>query len=901
MDNDRLTQLPMARIRTVMKTSPDMGNINPEALFLMCRAAEKFIEYMAKGAHRQGKKSLEYKDLAMYVENDDKLEFLSQILPKKITVKQYKAMMAKKPDTDDDTDSEDELEEESGNEATNKEGDDDDDDDDVVEIVDDDNDKAQQQAQQDSEDSASDSGESNSVISIDSSSDEKENSKNVSNKKSPSTVDERLIARFNQELGADLKNSNKCGDLVKYYRSELEDLRAKITVTDAACIPSVKSMIETGRSKLAELDEKETRLGDYEEKINEQIEAYQQLMNEVGDKMEQIRVLQTVRDYMALIKDIENISQELEASIGGKDDSKPIALYVALTGPNSILDRISGIEAPHLKMYARNTAFHWHDVLTAKYSTEFEALLKTIKWPNMNQTLEQFNPSKDHINKLVLLAEYLFLVKLPGDQDLLSQKLTPSIICPHYTTPVQLFVKPFRLRFQFHFSGNKQTNRLDRPEWYLTQVLMWAKENHIFVGQHFQSPALRAGIVNSSVRLEFVRGLVQLAIEKLIVDIEQIVQDEALFAHLIDEVLPFEQDLKSSLGYPNSYPSVVSVLVQPAYFIKWMAIEKKFTTDKMDAMLNTDDPFELLDPANLDELKIPKCADQFIRLLDAIKERYCCLPQPSQQLQFLELQRELIDNFRCRLLQLYNDGISPTKILNALNYLTSVLREWGENVHYLHLHAALYGPDADEISSVFDQTIEELNYCHRKLVEELVTWIVHEITARSRPYRYDLWPSMNPQDAKETLMVSASASEMFQTTINHLHDMERELSTNVFMIVVRMIATELDQWMISSMVMNTKFSAGGAQQFHFDMTRNLFGLFSQYAKKTNLLFKRINDSCILLTMPLGSAILLRETLLSEAADEDGCIRALQDVGLTIFDKKATLDVLDRRNDMPRIG
>ncbi|XP_035912212.1 chromatin accessibility complex protein 1 [Anopheles stephensi] len=185
MDNDRLTQLPMSRIRTVMKTSPDMGNINPEALFLMCRAAEMFIEHMAKGAHRPGKKSLEYKDLAQYVENDDKLEFLQQILPKKITVKEYKAMMAKKPGTDEDTDSEEEAEEESGNEEAEQDADDDD----VVEVVTEGKQKTkqqqQQQQQQDSEDSASDSGESNSVISIESSSDEKENSKNVSNKKSP--------------------------------------------------------------------------------------------------------------------------------------------------------------------------------------------------------------------------------------------------------------------------------------------------------------------------------------------------------------------------------------------------------------------------------------------------------------------------------------------------------------------------------------------------------------------------------------------------------------------------------------------------------------------------------------------------------------------------------------------
>ncbi|XP_058126684.1 RINT1-like protein [Anopheles ziemanni] len=717
-----------------------------------------------------------------------------------------------------------------------------------------------------------------------------------------SEVDERLIARFNRELGPNLQNMHKCADLVKFYRSELEDLREKITVTSTGCIPSVKSMIEVSRNKLVELDTKEASVDEFEQEITHRIETHDKLMEMVGEKMKKIRELQTVRDYLALVKDIENISQELESSTNAKDDSKPIALYVALSGPNSILDRIQGLDAPNLTMYARNTAFHWHDVLKAKYSAEFEALLKTIKWPNLNQTLEQFNPSKDHINKLVVLAEYLFLLKLPGEQDLLSVKLTPWIICPPYSAPVELFVKPFRQRFQFHFTGNKQTNRLDRPEWYLTQVLSWAKENHMFVGQHFQSPALRAGISDSSVRLQFVRGVVQLAVEKLIVDIEQIATDEALFAHLIDEVLTFEQELKTTLGYPNSYASVVSVLLQPVYFIKWMAIEEKFTTDKMDAMLDTHDPFELLDPANLDELKIPKCADQFIRLLDAIKERYCNLPQPRQQLQFLDLQLKLIDNFRRRLVQLYNDGVNATKILNAINYLGSVLLEWGENVHYLHLHVATFDPDADQVNSVFDGVIEELDHWQRTLVNGLVTWIVHEITARSRPYRHDLWPTMKiVQDAKETLMMSPTASEMFQTTISHLHDMHHELSENVFTIVLRMVAALLDQWMIADMVMNTKFSPGGAQQFQFDMTRNLFCMFGQYAPKPNVYFKKINDACILLTLPIGSAMLLRETLLRETTDDDDATQALREVGMTIFNKTAALEVLDRRVDMPRNG
>lgn len=107
------------------------------------------------------------------------------------------------------------------------------------------------------------------------------------------------------------------------------------------------------------------------------------------------------------------------------------------------------------------------------------------------------------------------------------------------------------------------------------------------------------------------------------------------------------------------------------------------TTIKMDAILTADSAWIFIDPNNLEDLKIPKCADQFIRLLDAIRERYCNLPQPGHQLQFLNLQLELIENFRRRLVQLHNsstDILSTPMALNTINYLSSVLREWGENV-----------------------------------------------------------------------------------------------------------------------------------------------------------------------------------------------------------------------------
>lgn len=186
--------------------------------------------------------------------------------------------------------------------------------------------------------------------------------------------------------------------------------------------------------------------------------------------------------------------------------------------------------------------------------------------------------------------------------------------------------------------------------------------------------------------------------------------------------------------------------------------------EKMDLILQGDDAWTIIDPFMYDnDLKIPKCVDQFIRLLEAIKERYGTLIQPGQQLQFLSLQLELIENFRRRLVQLFSSGvIEIISILNAINYLSLVLNEWGENIHYLHLHAALVGQNSIEIHSVFEQPVGELEHWIKKLIDSLATKAVNEIKAKSMTYRHDCWASASDQNCKEPFILSSSAGEMFQ-------------------------------------------------------------------------------------------------------------------------------------------
>ncbi|XP_076173069.1 chromatin accessibility complex protein 1 isoform X2 [Ptiloglossa arizonensis] len=108
-------RLPMSRVKTIMKSSPYVDTIGQDGLYLVTKATELFIHYLTEEAHLQSHKgnSLDYKHLAEVVQTNDTLEFLREIMPRKITVRQFKEMMAAKnrhssseSSSDSDSDSE---------------------------------------------------------------------------------------------------------------------------------------------------------------------------------------------------------------------------------------------------------------------------------------------------------------------------------------------------------------------------------------------------------------------------------------------------------------------------------------------------------------------------------------------------------------------------------------------------------------------------------------------------------------------------------------------------------------------------------------------------------------------------------------------------------------------------
>lgn len=69
-------------------------NITLEANYLVCSAAELFIKYITKEVYDMNRKVLSYQNLSKFIHDDSKLDFLHEIVPKKITVREFKKILA---------------------------------------------------------------------------------------------------------------------------------------------------------------------------------------------------------------------------------------------------------------------------------------------------------------------------------------------------------------------------------------------------------------------------------------------------------------------------------------------------------------------------------------------------------------------------------------------------------------------------------------------------------------------------------------------------------------------------------------------------------------------------------------------------------------------------------------
>lgn len=81
---NRLLQLPLARVKHIMKVDPDVSLITGECTFLVAKATELFIESLVREAFlhtaQAKKKTVQKRDVDAAIENVESLMFLEGMM-----------------------------------------------------------------------------------------------------------------------------------------------------------------------------------------------------------------------------------------------------------------------------------------------------------------------------------------------------------------------------------------------------------------------------------------------------------------------------------------------------------------------------------------------------------------------------------------------------------------------------------------------------------------------------------------------------------------------------------------------------------------------------------------------------------------------------------------------------
>lgn len=415
-------------------------------------------------------------------------------------------------------------------------------------------------------------------------------------------------------------------------------------------------------------------------------------------------------------------------------------MYNELRG---LLERLQPLQdaaegaAPHMLDHVRSktleTRKHLRDIL----ATDFEASLTKILWPKPHVALPGTLEVDWHRAILKLLQLQRAELEAQSHRDAsIRDDDTPLVLLP-----LEVMVQPLQARFQYHFYGDKPTNRTDKPEYFLSHVIDILDTHNDFVLDYIQ-PVLQEFFMTSALTFEptyldatsaFITALLPMLRTKLTTLLPLLSDDPKLLSHLIHQLMAFDDTIRDSWHYSPSGTSTTTiwrgltsfVLTTHSLFPRWLQLEKDFALTRYQSIIddsnNTQLDFDAVSAPTGDSLltSAPSHAAILLHdLLTSITDIYRPLPSFSQRLRFLmDIQIAILDRFHERLhasLEAYLALISPLsrtvqgasaadieashgvagldrlcRVHGSAEYLERAMRTWSDDVFFLTLWTEL--------------------------------------------------------------------------------------------------------------------------------------------------------------------------------------------------------------------
>ncbi|KAI9503288.1 TIP-1 family-domain-containing protein [Coemansia spiralis] len=360
-----------------------------------------------------------------------------------------------------------------------------------------------------------------------------------------------------------------------------------------------------------------------------------QLISLLAAKLGTYRKLNQAKEYIDVVVDIEQTKANAAQCLSMKDSRGVLDAYSHAVdvlskqfGTGDLARQQYLLE--HIRMVVLDI---WKGAESAAASTQNEALVR-LGWPgkmdmSMASTIDAFDAGFSMLASLDCINRKNKSILMRSSTNVPANKTSPL--------PLEHLARAVDIRMRYHFESMRSTNRVDKPEWWLSQVLGMVRNIVPFLESHVQHIYEESQLPELDARNEFLQLVQPIIQRKLTNDRSEYLKSGFVISHIARELANFERTLCEVYFFDG--PSILKHFLSDSdIFAAWVEAERANATAAYMETINDPGAFDLVyddDVLGIDDAKPSRIAEKVVLLVEDVAERYSAVPSCMQRLQLL--------------------------------------------------------------------------------------------------------------------------------------------------------------------------------------------------------------------------------------------------------------------------
>eukprot|EP01117_Protostelium_nocturnum_P008696 TRINITY_DN3117_c0_g1_i2.p1 TRINITY_DN3117_c0_g1~~TRINITY_DN3117_c0_g1_i2.p1 ORF type:complete len:794 (-),score=300.53 TRINITY_DN3117_c0_g1_i2:47-2206(-) len=685
----------------------------------------------------------------------------------------------------------------------------------------------------------------------------------------------------------------------------------------------------------AELKGLEEKRGKLEEELREEEKKHEPVANVCSELLDSISKMSKTNNYMRVVVKIERLKEAAFRSLSLSNNSSNEELDECLKSFLSILSiqkKLEGGNCFNLKRLIKTYVDSLTNRILSVLKVRFKKVLEEIQWssnsPGNIMTKEDYDSLNYNLSFLLQLQKSLRGKEVEDNRE-------------DSLWAMDFLLHPLITRFNFNFRGEKQTNNLEKPEWYFTNVLNTISSRSDFLLLKIQPIFNDNDMARYDAKEEFIKGMVKAVNSKLSHDLNtSLKENPPVFYHTLNEAISFERSLIDLHEYPQKdiqdwsrgsldlngndsrNPSVLDPFTESReIFDLWITQEAQYLQRNLHKQLKDNSNWNPRYNGSLqdaDYWKCPLIADLLVSTLHNETERLKMLPNVEhrfviwEKVEMVLLQdfyEEILENsqyaFKWSSASHSGDHFKLySQYINALRYVEKIVEDWGEQIIFLEIQLYRQQKEEDHPSnlsllnvegSVFSKTEDAFKELRKEIIANLAGICVKSFQDFTKDYfRKRVWSKSLFLDnqkniVEDALEISPEISEALYLLKGRFRMLQEELNESSFMKLWKSVAYSLNRFIIQQILSKFYFQVDSIAQFGLDM-KALFFIFKSFTSNPESHFKDLKEALIILEM--NSSKLKQFKKLLSSGSKSWNAESLIPFGIQKLDKLTVEKVLE---------